>query len=361
MSRTPHIVNVRTAVRLDRYLTRQLAAVSRNRVQQHIENGDVLVDGRRVRPSHRLHGGEELTLLPQLERDLDHSAEAVPLRIVYEDDSLFVIDKPADLLVHPVGGEFRRTVLGALHVVLRDRGESNEQLGIVHRLDRTTSGLMILAKTLEARRQLSRQIESRSIERQYVAVAAGVPAVARDTIRLAIRRHPRRPTRMQALTEEQVRQLHASGIPSAVSDSGYSDPRADLRPRSAVTRVEALRCWPGFSLLRLRLETGRTHQIRVHLQAVGLPLVGDPLYGPEPVPALPGESLARPALHARRLLFRHPQDGRRMTFHAALPDDLRSLLRAIRQTAGPGQRSPGVVAEESAAAADGESPDLPEK
>jgi 23S rRNA pseudouridine1911/1915/1917 synthase len=358
MSHKPHIVHVRSAVRLDRYLTRQLASVSRNRIQQHIENGDVLVDGRPVRPSHRLHGGEKLTLLPQLERDFEQSAEAVPLHIVYEDDDLFVIDKPADLLVHPVGGEFRRTVLGALHVLLRQRGEDNEELGIVHRLDRTTSGLMLVAKTLEARRALSRQVEAHRIRRQYVALVVGVPQQQRGSIRLAIRRHPRRPTRMQALRDDEVRRIHDEGFPSAVSDSGYSDPRADLRPRHAVTRFETLCCWPDCSLLRLQLETGRTHQIRVHLQAIGLPLVGDPLYGATGSDAASGPLLTRPALHARRLAFAHPRDGRWMQFRAALPEDLHRLLRVIRERSGPGQRSPSPVSEESAAA-DAEDP--PEK
>jgi 23S rRNA pseudouridine1911/1915/1917 synthase len=319
------------------------------------------VDGRRVRPSHRLHGGEELTLLPQLERDFDQSAEAVPLRIVFEDAHLFVIDKPADLLVHPVGGEFRRTVLGALHVLLRDRGEGTEELGIVHRLDRGTSGLMIVAKTLEARRQLSRQVEARQIQRQYVAVAAGVPRPRRGSIRLAIRRHPRRPTRMQALTSDEARQLRAAGIPLAVSPSGYSDPRADVRPRSAHTRFETLWCWPTVSLVRLQLQTGRTHQIRVHLQAIGCPLFGDPLYGPEAPRGAVAAGLARPALHARRLAFAHPADQRRLAFHAPLPEDLRALLQAIREQWGVGQRAVGSATTESAAAESPAADASPEK
>jgi len=345
MPDSPHIVNVRQAIRLDRYLTRQLAHVSRNRIQHHIENGDVLVDGRRVRPSHRLHGGETLTLLPLLERDLAQSAESVPLRVVFEDAHLVVVDKPADLLVHPVGSEFRRTVLGGLHRLLEERGEDPSQLGIVHRLDRNTSGLMVLAKTLVARRLLSRQVEARQVQRAYVALAAGVPPAARGVISLAIRRHPGRPTRMQALPATEVEALLGEGIPSPVSDSGYSDPRADVRPRAATTFLEVVRSWDGVSLVRLHLQTGRTHQIRVHLQAVGLPLIGDPLYGPDVASTPAGVTLQRPALHARRLGFVHPVHGTRLSFHAALPEDMQRLVQAIVQQFGAGHRPWGSFAD----------------
>ena len=297
----PHMVKLRTGTRLDRYLTHQLAHVSRNRIQRHIEQGDVLVNGRRVRSSYRLQGGEELTLLPVIERDLDLCAEAIPLEVVHEDGHLLVIHKPAGLVVHPVGREFKRTVLGALHQMLRARGEDTTGLGIVHRLDRLTSGLLVVAKTLAARRMLSRQVEERRIHREYVAFAVGNPASDQGSFRWAIRRDPTRPTRMQALTLAQVEQVLAAGLPSHVSSSGYSDSHADVRPRAAVTHYAVLRRWPGICLLRLRLESGRTHQIRVHAQAAGLPLIGDPLYGPSPAQLPAGLALQRPALHARRL------------------------------------------------------------
>lgn len=339
MLHEPHIVSVRTPVRLDRYLTRQLPHVSRNRVQHAIDKGDVLVDGRCMRPSHRLQGGEVLTLQPHLKRDVAASAEAVPLRVVYEDAFLFVIDKPAGLLVHPVGSEYRRTVLGGLHRLLQQRGDTSHELGIVHRLDRGTSGLMMLARTREARRRLSRQVEARQVERTYVAVAAGVPPARRGRVELAIRRHPRRPTRMQALRQDEVQELAREDMAPPVSSSGYSDPRQDRRPRPACTDVELMRCWSGHSMLRLRLETGRTHQIRVHLQAAHLPLVGDPLYGaPPPPPDAPALTFGRPALHARRLSFRHPMHGARLSFRAALPADMRDLLQRIRAAYGEGGR-----------------------
>ena len=329
MSDKPHIVSTREGIRLDRYLTRQLSHISRNRIQRHIEKGDVLVDGRQVRASHRLHGGEELTFVARLVRDIDSSAEAVAIDIVYEDEHLFVINKPAGLLVHPVGSEFKRTVVGALHVLLRERGEPTEELGIIHRLDRLTSGLMVLGKTLLARRFLSRQVEQRHVKRQYIAVAAGVPHPLRGSICMPIRRHPRRPTRMEALSEDQAQLAAAAEPAQRVSESGYSDPRTDLRPRQATTHYAVLRQWHDCSLLRFRLETGRTHQIRVHAQAIGIPLLGDPLYGPEADHPAQRFLFQRPALHARRLAFPHPETGVIVRFRVPLPDDMQTLLGEI--------------------------------
>jgi 23S rRNA pseudouridine1911/1915/1917 synthase len=329
MSDKPHIVSLREGLRLDRYLTRQLSHVSRNRVQFYIQKGDVLVNGRQVRVSHRLQGGEELTFATRLTRDFDRTAEAVPLEIIHEDAHLLVINKPADLLVHPVGMEFSRTVVGALHVLLRQRGESTEGLGIIHRLDRMTSGLMVLGKTLLARRFLSRQVEERRVKREYVAIAAGVPPARRGTVCMPIRRHPRRPSRMQALTPEQAQEARAVQPVSRVSDSGYSNPRDDLRPRDATTHYAVLRHWQDCSLLRLRLETGRTHQIRVHAQAIGVPLLGYPIYGPSLDHPAQRFKLGRPALHARRLSFPHPETGELLRFRLPLPDDLQALLQQI--------------------------------
>ena len=329
MSDKPHIVNIRGIIRLDRYLTRQLSHTSRNRIQHHIEKGDVLVNGKHVRSSHRLQGGEELTFEPRLVRSIDNDAEPVPMEIVYEDQHLIVVNKPADLLVHPVGSEYKRTVVGALHVLLRQRGEPTEGLGVVHRLDRMTSGLMVLGKTLEARRYLSRQVEDRRVKREYVAIAAGVPPLPRGIISMPIRRHPRRPSRMEAISEQLAHELRQVEPPPRVSDSGYSDPRADLRPRDAITHYVVLRQWSDCCLLRFRLETGRTHQIRVHAQGLGVPLLGDPLYGPEDDHPVQRFGLERPALHARRLAFPHPETKQFMRFRVALPSDLQMLLRKI--------------------------------
>jgi len=320
------VVRLRESVRLDRYLTSHLAQVSRNRVQRHIERGEVLVNGRPVAASHRLHGGEVITIPALVLRSLDIASRAVPFRVVYEDEALIVVDKPAGLLVHPVGGEFQETLLNGLHHRLRQRGEPTEGLGVVHRLDRLTSGLLVLAKRLDTRRRLARQVELRGMHRAYVGITAGIPSPLQGWIDLPIRRDPRRPTRMQAIPQGHGDSRSRACGPAHVSSSGYSNPRLDLRPRRARTHYAVLRRMPAAALLRLVLETGRTHQIRVHLQALRVPLWGDPLYGPTRESVPPEVQIDRPALHASRLEFDHPDTGERLRFRAPLPEDLRRLL-----------------------------------
>jgi 23S rRNA pseudouridine1911/1915/1917 synthase len=262
---------------------------------------------------------------------------------VYEDEHLVVVDKSAGLLVHPVGREYRRTLLNGLYALLALRGEDPSELGIVHRLDRLTSGLIVVAKRLAARRTLAQAVEERRMHRSYLAVVAGSPPAERGSVDLFIRRDPLRPTRMQALDAAAAGAARRAHARSHVSASGYSDPRLDLRPRPALTRWAVLRRFRGATLLRCELETGRTHQIRVHLQAVGLPLLGDPIYGPAADAALPdslraaSRALGRPALHAALLAFPHPVSSAALRFRAALPSDLHALLGALgKLTARPG-------------------------
>ncbi len=325
------VVQIRDSIRLDRYLTARLSHVSRNRIQRHIEKGDVLVDGKRVKPNHRLHGGEVLHMPPFEERRLESASTSVDFRIVYEDEALVVVDKPAGILVHPIASEFRGTLLNGLHHRLRERGEDASGLGIVHRLDRWTSGLIVVAKQLESRRRLARQVEARCVRREYLALAAGHPPQPRGQIELWIRRDPRRPTRMQALTAEEAAAASRDYVRSHVSSAGFSDEHRDGRPRSACTHFRVLRRFQDASVVALRLETGRTHQIRVHMQALGNPLLGDPIYGPGPdaAPTLT-TPLKRPALHASRLEFTHPTTQERVCFRARLPQDLRTTLAQLR-------------------------------
>ncbi|HZL85413.1 MAG TPA: RluA family pseudouridine synthase [Candidatus Krumholzibacteria bacterium] len=319
------IVRLRQPTRLDRYLTGQLAQVSRNRIQRHIERGDVLVEGRSVKPNHRLRGGEVLTLPEVVVRGLELASEPVAFDIVHEDADLLVVDKPSGLLVHPVGREFRRTLLNGVHHLLRSRGEGKGDIGIVHRLDRDTSGLIVVAKHREARRQLSQHVEARGMRRRYLGVVHGEPRSARGVIDLPIGRDPSRPTRMLAQSAETAAAWRDWTPP--VSASGYSDPRQDLRPRAARTHYRLLRRLHRAALLRLELETGRTHQIRVHLQALGTPLWGDPIYG-APVTASP-VAIGRLALHASKLEFTHPTTGVRLSFTAPLPAEVRALVQAL--------------------------------
>jgi len=329
------VVLARERVRLDVFLTRRLAHVSRNRIQRHIAAGDVLVDGKPVRPSHVLSGGEVLELPPFAARQLDRASQPVDLDILYEDEDLVVVNKPAGILVHPVGSEFRHTVLNGLHFALGQRGEDASELGVVHRLDRLTSGLLVVAKRLGARRALSQAVEERRVHRAYVGLAAGDAPGESGTIDFLIRRDPSRPTRMQALDAAAAAVAQRSIVREHVSASGYSDPRLDLRPRRARTHWSVLRRLQGATLLRLELETGRTHQIRVHLQGIGMPLLGDPLYGPAALESLPPavaavhQRLGRPALHAAVLAFAHPRTGSSMRLRAPLPADLRAAVEAL--------------------------------
>jgi 23S rRNA pseudouridine1911/1915/1917 synthase len=221
--------------------------------------------------------------------------------------------------------------MGALHLRLASRGEDPAGLGPVHRLDRLTSGLVVVAKNLEARRVLGAAVLARQVRRAYLAVAAGAPPGPRGCIDLHIRRDPSRPTRMQALDAAALEAAQRAGWRSHVSASGYSDPRLDLRPRPARTRWALVRRLCGATLLRCELVTGRTHQIRVHLQGIGCPLLGDPLYGP-PADA---SGLERPALHAAALAFRQPRSGELLRFRSPLPADLRDLLVRLDPAAPP--------------------------
>ena len=327
-------VQVRERTRLDVFLTRRLPGVSRSRVQRHIRAGDVLVDGQPVRPNHMLCGGEVVLLPPFAARREALASSAVAFTIVYEDGDILVVDKPAGLIVHPVGREFRNTLLNGLHHRLRERGEDSSELGIVHRLDRLTSGLLVVAKTLAARRTLSEAIENRHIHRAYVAIAAPPPAVEKGVIEFAIRRDPSRPTRMQALSADELAAAGRDAARGHVSASGYSDPRLDIRPRRARTRWSLLRRLSGAALLRFELESGRTHQIRVHAHKAGFALVGDPLYGPDTArlhaaAAAVHAQLGRPALHAAELAFAHPRDGTPRRWRAPLPPDMRQAVAQL--------------------------------
>jgi 23S rRNA pseudouridine1911/1915/1917 synthase len=250
--------------------------------------GAVRVDGA-IRPkSHRLEGGEEVELEPPPEAQVSEIArEDVPFRIAYEDEHLLVVDKPAGVVVHPGAGHASGTLVHGL--AGRAAGGEEDRPGIVHRLDRDTSGLLVVARTDEAYERLQQLIRERRVERRYVALVRGRPRSWRGTIDAPIGRDRDDPTRR-----------------SLDSDT----------PREAVTHFEVAELLPGYALLDVRLETGRTHQIRVHLAAIDLPVVGDPVYGvPEP-------ALGRQFLHANRLAFTHPFTGERIEVESPLPDDL---------------------------------------
>ncbi len=280
--------------RLDVLLAETLG--SRARAQRLIAAGQVLVDGAPAQKRLLVIPGQEIEVDETDNRPAPVPAQGMDVPVVYEDDAVLVVDKPAGLVVHPAPGHRGTTMVELL--AGRAAGGEAERPGIVHRLDRETSGLLVVARTEEAHRTLKRELEAREIEREYVTLVEGRPPARTGTIDAPLGRDRRRRTRRS-------------------SDSD------DARP--AVTHFAIEEELPGFTLLRVHLETGRTHQIRAHLLAIGHPVAGDPEYG------TPGQlGLARQFLHARRLSFTHPASGERVEFASALPDDLATVLARLR-------------------------------
>ena len=282
--------------RFDAALARALPQYSRSRLRSWIDAGRVSVDGDPAAPTRRVRGGEAVVV--HCASDPCASAllpQAIALAIVGEDDALIVVDKPAGLVVHPGSGNWEGTLANALlHHAPQLAGVP--RAGIVHRLDKDTSGLMVVAKTLPAQTALVRQMQARSVTREYVALAAGDIA-GHGIVDAPIGRHPTRRTTM------------------AVVATG----------KLARTHYDVVERFGAATLLRCRLETGRTHQIRVHLASIGHPLVGDPTYGRSgPVP------FARQALHAARLALDHPVTGLRCRWESPLPPDFAALLATMR-------------------------------
>ncbi len=270
--------------------------------------GTPRVGARRARPSDRLHAGDRIEVEIPPARVVSLEPESIPLDIAYEDGDLLVINKPAGLTVHPGAGRQTGTLVHAILAHCPDLpGIGGEQRpGIVHRLDKDTSGLLVVAKTEAALRHLQAQIQARRARRDYIALVHGRMAKREGTIDAPIGRDPRHRTRM------------------AVVASG----------RRAVTHYRVAEAFEGATLLDVRLETGRTHQIRVHCAHLGHPVVGDPVYGRRPNPW----GLARQALHAHRLAFVHPGSGAALSFTASLPADMASALRVLRSHSSARER-----------------------
>ena len=285
--------------RLDKVVARHLPAYSRSRIQKWIEQGNVTVNGAAAKPKQVMAGVEEVVVIPQLsDEETAFSPEPVDFPVVYEDDALLVVDKPAGLVVHPAAGNWHGTLLnGLLHRL--PKSTAVPRAGIVHRLDKDTTGLMVVAKTVEVQTDLVRQLQARTVHREYFALVWGEPALD-GAVSAPIGRHPKNRIKM------------------AVSTTGGG--------RHAVTHFQRLRegslNGSPVSLIRCRLETGRTHQIRVHMQAIGCPLVGDPLYGRPHLAAV----FPRQALHAFRLGLLHPVRKDPVVWTAPVPADMAALL-----------------------------------
>ncbi len=286
--------------RLDRYLAARLLELSRAQVQRLIEQGAVQAGGRTVRPSTRVTAGQEIVIAIPPPAPATPQPEAIPLDVVYEDDDLLVVDKPAGMVVHPAPGHAGGTLVNALLARCPDLAGIGGELrpGIVHRLDKETSGLIVVAKHERAHRWLAAQLKARQMDKRYLALVDGAPATATGTIDAPIGRDPRHPQRM------------------AIVASG----------REALTHFHLLRRYRHHCLLEVRPVTGRTHQIRVHLASIGCPVAGDRIYGRRQ-PTLP---LARHFLHAARLTFRL-LSGQTRTFEAPLPPDLQLVLDRLER------------------------------
>jgi 23S rRNA pseudouridine1911/1915/1917 synthase len=284
--------------RLDRFLAGLPEIGSRTVAERLLSGGAVLVDGRELPKSTKLVGGEELEFEPPAPVTSDLTPESMELVVPYEDEHLLVVDKPAGVVVHPAPGHTSGTLVHGLLDYDVEGGEEPERPGIVHRLDRDTSGLLVVARSPEAHRRLQELVRSRAVKREYLALVAGRPRSRRGTIDAPIGRDRHDPLRHSLDTDA---------------------------PREAVTHFELEELLPRHALLRVRLETGRTHQIRVHLAAIDLPVIGDPVYG------RPGElGLDRQFLHAARLAFRHPFTEELVDVVSPLPPDLVECLQRAR-------------------------------
>ena len=292
--------------RLDRVLSARGLGYSRSALQGFIAEGRVLVDGRPTRASARLSAGARVQVRPAPPPPSAAEPQDIPLELLYEDEQLAVLVKPAGLVVHPAPGHRDGTLVNALRFHLDVRAGDPERPGIVHRLDRDTSGVMVVARTDLARERLIAQFQRHDIEREYVAIALGSVA-AHQRIETLHGRHP---------TDRKRFSAHAA------------------RGKRAVTEIWLLEALHGASLVRCRLETGRTHQIRVHLSEQGHPILADALYGHksrDPRLRAAESAIGRQALHAGVLGFTHPASGERMRFSAEPPDDFARALRTLRE------------------------------
>jgi 23S rRNA pseudouridine1911/1915/1917 synthase len=311
----PQVLSIGTeaaGARLDSFLASQLKDLSRTRIQNSIADGDILVNDRAVKPSYRLRDGDQIEIdLPE-PPPIEIVPEAIPLDIVYEDDALIVVNKPAGMVVHPGAGIDSGTLVHALVYHFNSLSEAAGQTrpGIVHRLDKETSGLLVVAKNNTAHERLAQSFHDRQVFKLYNALVYGQFSIDRGEIDAPIGRSPHNRTRMSVLRGGAGRTAH--------------------------TTFEVVKRYQEFTSLAVQIKTGRTHQIRVHLAHIGHPVVGDATYGGGRENSIRSatnrrvvRSLKRQFLHSAELAFDHPQTGVRLEFTAPMPPELSSILAAI--------------------------------
>lgn len=294
-------------VRLDVFLARRLENLTRSQIQILNQSGAIRVNGGQEKAGFRIRGGENIEVDLQVLTAEPITPEQIPLQIYFEDRDLAVIEKPAGLVVHPGSGTRGGTIANALMFHFKNLSDvgGEGRPGIVHRLDKKTSGLLMVAKNNVAHARLSEAFQQRRIQKTYLALVHGRPKRDTGTIDLTVSRHPTLRTKM------------AAGRPSG---------------RTAHSEYKVLETFPGFSLLEVKIATGRTHQIRVHLSAIGHPVVGDDVYGEKSYKGFVNKygDLGRYFLHATSLRFEHPTTGKSMEFHSSLPLELQELLYSIK-------------------------------
>lgn len=300
MNREYELTAEESGQRLDKYLAEEMTDLSRSRIKELVQAGEVLVNGKKSKVSYKVQKGDliQVTVLPL--EPLALEAENIPLDIVYEDEDVIVVNKPQGMVVHPAAGHPSHTLVNALLYHTRDLADSPEGFrpGIVHRIDKDTSGLLMVAKNATARESLEKQLAAKSNKRQYLAIVHGNFAEEEGTIDAPIGRNPKDRKQM------------------AVVEKG----------KSAVTHFRVLEQYQGYSLVECQLETGRTHQIRVHMAYIGHPLAGDPLYGPRKT--LPGHGQF---LHAKTLGFEQPSTGEWLEFSVQPPEIFQQTVADLRK------------------------------
>ncbi len=296
--------------RLDSFIADSLPDISRSQIKKLIDSQAITINGAAVKASHKLKGGETICVDLPAPEPIEATPEKIPLQVLYEDSDLIVIDKPAGMVVHPAAGHTRGTLVNALLHHCQDLAGIGGTLrpGIVHRIDKDTSGVMVATKNDQSHIHLAEQFKEHTINRVYIALVQGCPKETKGTINLPIGRHPVQRKKMSSIARQ---------------------------GKHAVTHWKVLQQFPAaqMTLIEFKLETGRTHQIRVHFSEMGYPLIGDPLYGRslgkttqdlqlnKLIKALPGQ-----ALHARTLGFIHPKNGRYLEFSSEIPETLNKII-----------------------------------
>jgi 23S rRNA pseudouridine1911/1915/1917 synthase len=314
MPLTTHTVTEKhVSKRLDIYIAHYEPHISRNRIQTLIKSGLALVDGKPEKPGYKVKLGEQITLELPERKIHDVLPEPIPLSVLYEDAHIIVLNKPPALVVHPAPGNYTGTLVNALlyhYGSLPSRGagkegDARERAGIVHRLDKDTSGVMVVARTQEALRSLTMQFKDRKVRKQYLALVAGVIKKGSGTIDVGLGRHVKERKKISTHTH------HA---------------------REAVTMFKVKERFKNATLVEVEIKTGRTHQIRVHLSHIGHPVLGDHVYGGGKASRYGETIIARQMLHAETLSFHHPETGNPMTFVAPPPEDMAMIIDKLRQT-----------------------------